>query len=136
MLETNAKDFKDFRGLDILIELMNKCLDESNNTLLELLPFALECLKIICIHDPNFIQILREDKEMYQHLLYILTRSLYIYHDCQNVLEQIVVSLMLILYHDWLKYEVSYLSMPKFMLDKLNFPIEVNSVLEPGLNHP
>ena len=84
VLETNVNDFVEFRGFDIIFDQMSKGLDEMNNSL-ELLPFALETFKVACVHCPNFIQQLRVEKEKYLQLLYILARSLYMYHDLPNV---------------------------------------------------
>ena len=125
VLETNVNDFVEFRGFDIIFDQMSKGLDEMNNSL-ELLPFALETFKVACVHCPNFIQQLRVEKEKYLQLLYILARSLYMYHDLPNVLEQVIVSMILILFHDWLKHDLPHLQMAKFMINKLNFPIEVH----------
>ena len=124
---SNAKDFKEFGGLNIVLDLMDKCLEEKSSTS-DLLPFALQTLKTICLHDRSFVEFLKMDTEenCYKQMLYVLTRSLYIYQeDSQDVLENIVTILVLTLFHDWLNLDDSNrLSMPSFMMNKLNLPIE------------
>ena len=132
LLETgtgNAKDFKEFGGLNIVLDLMDKCLEEKSSTS-DLLPFALQTLKTICLHDRSFVEFLKmdnttEEENCSKQMLYVLTRSLYIYQDSQDVLENIVTILVLTLFHDWLTLDGSNrLSMPSFMMNKLNLPIE------------
>ena len=130
--ENDAKDFKEFGGLNIFLDLMDKCLEEKSSTS-DLLPFALQSLKTICLHDQKFVEFLKidttttttEEENCYKQMLYVLTRSLYIYQDSQDVLENIVTILVLTLFHDWITLDGSNrLSMPSFMMNKLNLPIE------------
>ena len=138
LLETDSSnDFIELRGLDLILELLDKCLDE-NGGCMELSPYVLESLKAFFVHQSKFINDFKQDKETYSRFLYAYSRSLYLHHNHKEVLDQIMVVLMLVLFHDWLKLENSVISMPKFMLDKLNFRISVEEavLIEDDLKEP
>ena len=60
-----------------------------------------------------------------EKLLYGLTRSLFLFYENSQVLDEVIIATVLVLYKNWLKIQDTILSLPNFLAQNLNFPIEV-----------
>jgi hypothetical protein len=132
MLETSTclEVFLQANGLEILIKLMDKCLDERLNHL-SILPPALECLQKVLLHDHRLTAAIQDDNDKY--LLYILTRCAFVFceNHHQSVLNSVLICSSLLLFGDGvLKITDSSLSLPSEMIQRLHFPLNTLEQIE------
>jgi hypothetical protein len=62
----------------------------------------------------------------HEKLLYGLTRSLFLFHDNAQVLDEVITASVLLLYNGWLKVQDLNLTLPTFLVNNLDFPVKVN----------
>ena len=112
----SSLSFLEFNGANILQHLMDKCLDETTNFSSLLFPL-IQCIKGVLIYNLNAFQ--------HEKLLYGLTRLLFLFHDNAQVLDEVIMASVLVLYNGWLKVEDLNLTLPTFLANNLDFPVKV-----------
>ena len=116
------QEFMDINGVEKVTLLLDKCIDEQFNHWLTLYASAIQVLKTVLTHQLGKV---KPEEDLLKLLYYTLTRGLFVFSTTPQVLNDIVVTLSLLLYAPCLGTTGSHLTLPSEMVRTTNFPIEV-----------